>query len=83
MTKLQAVVEELEILINDNFLNRKFDLLNKGSQTVEVIEHMEEDMRLELIEELQKSKIKLTEVENENAKVNFVIQGLSEKVTNL
>ena len=50
---------------------------------MEVIEHMEEDMRLELIEELQKSKIKLTEVENENAKVNFVIQGLSEKVTNL
>ena len=75
------MVEELEILINDHFLHRKFDLLNKGSQTEEVIEHMEDETTLKLTEELQKSKIKLTEIENENAKVNFVIQGLCEKVT--
>ena len=80
MTKLQAVVEELEILINDNFLNRKFDLLNKGSQTDEAITEDEDEGRIELTEELRKSKIKLTEMENENTKVNFVIKGLCEKV---
>ena len=58
MTKLQAVVEELEILINDNFLNRKFDLLNKGSQTDDAITEDEDEGRIELTEELRKSKIK-------------------------
>lgn len=80
MTKLQVVVEELEILINDTFLNRKFDLLNKGSQTDEAILEVEDESRIELTEELRKSKIKLTEMENENTKVNFVIKGLCEKV---
>ena len=80
MTKLQVVVEELEILINDTFLNRKFDLLNKGSQTDEAIIEVEDESRIELTEELRKSKIKLTEMENENTKVNFVIKGLCEKV---
>merc|ERR1712154_97034 len=80
ITKLQGVVEELEILINDNFLNRKFDLLNKGNQTEEIIRENEDGFRIELTEDLRKSKIRLTEMENRNTKVNFVIKGLCEKL---
>jgi len=80
ISKLHYVVEELEILINDHILNRKFDLLNKGCQTVQIIDETENDIRIELTEELQKSKIKLTEMENETAQVNFAIKGLCEKL---
>ena len=81
ISQLHAVVEELEILINENFLNRKYDLLTKANQTEEIIEGDEKEDRIEKTEELRKSKIKIQEMENENTKVNFVIKGLCDKVT--
>merc|ERR1712062_475500 len=80
ISQLHAVVEELEILINENFLNRKYDLLTKGNQTEDIIEANEKEDRIEKTEELRKSKIKIQEMENENTKVNFVIKGLCDKL---
>ena len=80
ISKLRYVVEELEILINDNFLHKKNDFLSRGNQTEEIIEENHEEKREELRTELDKSKLKLAEMETENAKNKVVVGGLCEKV---
>ena len=80
ISKLRYVVEELEILINDNFLQKKNDLLSRGNQTEDIIEENQEEQRKELRTELDQSKLKLAEMENENAKTKVVVGGLCEKV---
>ena len=80
ISKLRYVVEEPEILINDNFLQKKNDLLSRGNQTEDIIEENQEEQRKELRTELDQSKLKLAEMENENAKTKVVVGGLCEKV---
>ena len=80
ISKLRYVVEELEILINDNFLQKKNDLLSRGNQTEDIIEENQGEQRKELRAELDQSKLKLKEMENENAKNKVVVGGLCEKV---
>ena len=56
-------------------------MLSRGNQTVEIMEeNQEENTTNELRTELEKSKIKLAEMENENAKNKVVVGGLCEKV---
>ena len=81
ISKLRYIVEELEILINDNFLRKKNDLLSRGNQTIEIMEENQVEKTNELRTELDKSKIKLAEMENQNAKNKVVVGGLCEKVT--
>jgi len=80
ISKLRYVVEELEILINDNFLHKTNDLLSRGNQTEEIIEENHEEKREELRTELEKSNLKLAEMETENAKNKVVVGGLCEKL---
>ena len=47
---------------------------------MEIIEENQEEKTKELRTELEKSKIKLAEMENENAKNKVVVGGLCEKV---
>lgn len=55
-------------------------MLSRGNQTEEIIEENHEEKREELRTELEKSKLKLAEKENENAKNKVVVGGLCEKV---
>ena len=47
---------------------------------MEIIEENQEEKTKELRTELEKSKIKLAEMENENAKNKVVVGGLCDKV---
>ena len=47
---------------------------------MEIIEENQEEKGAELRSELEKSKLKLVELENENAKNKVVVGGLCEKV---
>ena len=59
---------------------KKNDLLSRGNQTEDIIEKNQEEQRKELRTELDQSKLKLKEMENENAKNKVVVGGLCEKV---
>ena len=47
---------------------------------MDIIEENQEEQRKELRTELDQSKLKLAEMENENAKTKVVVGGLCEKV---